>query len=351
MYNLLDTVIGMSITASYVIVFILLFRILLHKIAPKNLSYGLWAVVAFRLLVPFSFESPFCFIPSKAAILSANSSTRQIQTHLYTQIIVVIWLIGVVGLCMYHGYTYVKFRAKLKDAKYLGDNIYEVETLKTPFVFGIVSSKVYIPKNLSKEEQQYIILHELTHIKRHDPLIKAVALLVCSIHWFNPFVWIAFNFLSMDMELSCDECVIKKLDTSVKKAYAKSIVDFSCKSFRIEESPVTFAHKNVKRRIFNILKYRETKKVHVLLGGILFLVVVLGLCANPKTISDAASRVIYLSEDRIRDISPYEMERVGVKVHLFSEPEVVQGKKYYKALTYNSGQTIIEPGIQVWNMK
>lgn len=304
------TILNMSLTASYVILVILLLRLPLRK-APKVISYALWSVAAFRLICPFSFESLISLIPMNTSTIPHNiayqqiprihSGISQVDTYvnsslpaptLYAsvnplQIYIIaaayLWFIGVAAMLIYSVISVLLLKGQLKKATHLGDNLYLSENLKTPFVLGIISPRIYIPAGLSTEEQGYILRHEQTHIRRFDPMIKLFAFFLLSLHWFNPLVWLAFKAMSVDMELSCDERVIREMGSGIKKAYSSSLLSLATGRRTWNGGPLAFGEGNVKNRIKNVLRYR--KSGFWLLAGALIVVVGVGagLLANPVT--------------------------------------------------------------------
>lgn len=301
-------ILNMSITASYVILFVMLARMFLKK-APKILSYSLWSVVFFRLVSPIQFESIFSLIPVRTQTISHNiiySQTPKIHSGINTIDNVVnnslttpdlvevgvypiqawlsfaqsIWLVGVILLVLYSVITTIRFAHKLKVAKPIFDNIYETNGIKTPFVFGGIKPRIYLPEGLSENEKPYIIKHEQTHIKRFDHIIKALAFLVLTVHWFNPLVWIAFFLMSEDMELSCDERVIKEMGSGIKQDYSTSLLCLSTGRI-IGGCPLAFGESNTKTRIINILNYKKPTFWVVTVAVIGVIAISLGLMSNP----------------------------------------------------------------------
>ncbi|QHQ61416.1 hypothetical protein Ana3638_12040 [Anaerocolumna sedimenticola] len=311
MDRLFLTVLNMSFTASYVILFVMLIRLPLKK-APKVISYALWGVAAFRLICPFSFESMFSLLPSGTASIpqytisqqsppinsgitdTASYINRSLQSHavtgnvnpyIYTIIGAVIWLLGVSVMLTYSIISVLILKRQLKYAQNTGNNIFEAGILKTPFVLGLVKPRIYIPTGLADEEKKYIIRHEQTHISRFDHLIKLSAYLIVSVHWFNPLVWIAFVLMSTDMELSCDERVIKEMGSDIKKAYSSSLLSLASDKRIINGSPLAFGEGNIKGRIKNVLNYKKPAFWIVIATVILVGGIGLGLAFNPKEIS------------------------------------------------------------------
>ena len=240
--NIFLQVLNMSYTASYVILFILLARIALRK-APKSLSYALWSVALFRLVCPYSFESALSLLsiggrttnlrpfPEQHVTLetirnSVASNGNKVVSPvisdmpsepLLDNIFTLLWLLGIAVLLIYSFVMLFRLKKQLKDAVHDTDNIYLSAHLSTPFVMGVIRPKIYLPQFLSETEKKYILLHERTHIHRFDHLFKLVGFFVLCVHWFNPLVWLAFFLSGRDMEMSCDEAVIKKLGNDVKR--------------------------------------------------------------------------------------------------------------------------------------
>jgi beta-lactamase regulating signal transducer with metallopeptidase domain len=306
------TVLNMSLTASYVILFVIIVRLLLQK-APKFISYALWGVVAFRLIIPFSFESMFSLIPRNTNIvpiphdiiyeqsLQVNSGKEVVDSfvnnslpapavgasanplQIYVEIGAYIWVLGMIALIVYSIVSVLLLKRQLKGAQLIEKNIFEAKNLMTPFVLGLINPNIYLPVGLSKEEQNYALIHEQIHIHRKDHIIKILAFLIVSIHWFNPLVWIAFVLMSTDMELSCDERVLKVMDGDIKKPYANSLLSLAAGRHILKGSPLAFGEGNVKGRIKNVLNYRKPGFWVMFFSIIIVAAVAIGLAANPKS--------------------------------------------------------------------
>ena len=307
------TVLSMSLTASYVIILVILVRLLLKK-APKAISYALWGVAAFRLLIPFSFESMFSLIPRNmrklpiphdiiyqqspqrinSGIKIVDSFVNQtlpvstIETNInplqnYVGVAAYIWVLGIIVLLVYSLISIMTLNGQLKNAQLIEKNTFEAGNLKTPFVFGFIRPKIYLPAGLNIEERAYILLHEQTHIDRKDHIIKLFAFLILSIHWFNTLVWIAFILMSKDMELSCDERVLKEMDEGIKKPYANSLLSLAAGRRIFNGSPLAFGEGNVKGRIKNVLDYKKPRFWIVAVSAVIVVVVCVGLLTNPES--------------------------------------------------------------------
>lgn len=304
-------ILNMSITASYAILFVMTIRLFLKR-APKIFSYTLWAAVLFRLVVPFSFESMFSFVPVSTEPLPANiidSERPQIQSgiaavdqtvnrflpapeavgasvnpmQLWITLGTFLWIAGMAVLMVYSIVTAIKLHRKLKSARHLSDHIYEIPDSTTPFVFGILNPGIYLPSHISERERSYILAHEQTHIRRFDHILKPLAYLVLCIHWFNPLVWAAFFLMSEDMELSCDESVLKQMGSNIKKEYSSSLLSLAAGKRIIGGCPLSFGENNVKGRIHNILHYKKPAFWVLIAAAVIVAVVSIGLMSNPQT--------------------------------------------------------------------
>ncbi len=323
MENVFRTVLNMSLTASYVIIFVLMVRFPLKK-APRAISYALWSVVGFRLVLPFSFESMFSLIPFTAQLIpptvalgesvsfvsalgaavesigdAANGGIGAVTVHLgkttggylitteayHSQVWLLfgsyLWLIGAVAMLLYSVVSIALLRRRLRGAVLSEGNAYEVENLGTPFVLGIVRPRIFIPVGLSPEQRRYILLHEQTHIRRWDHLVKLLSFITLSVHWFNPLVWTAFMLMSTDMELSCDERVIQAMGGEIRRSYARSLLSLAAGKRMISGSPLAFGEGSVRGRITNVLNYKKPTLWIMVVAIIAVTVIGTGLLANP----------------------------------------------------------------------
>ncbi|HBV67788.1 MAG TPA: hypothetical protein DEF04_06120 [Clostridiales bacterium] len=342
MSQLFLAVLNMSLTASYVILFVILVRLLLRK-APKVIPYALWGVVAFRLIIPFSFESMFSLMPRNANAvpipndiiyqqgLQINSRIELIDTfvnrslpaltagesvnpfQIYTEMSTYIWILGIMVLLAYSLVSIFILKRQLKSAQLIENGIFEAVNLKTPFVLGIIKPKIYLPIGLNVEERRYILLHEQTHIHRKDHIIKLLAFLILSIHWFNPLVWIAFMLMSTDMELSCDEQVLKKVNADIKKLYANSLLSLATGRHLLNGSPLAFGKGNVKGRIKNVLNYKRPRFWVIALSAIIATAAGIGLLANPYSPNPDLITGYIVIEDNLLYLDEVEIITMGDK--------------------------------------
>ena len=321
-YAFIPKLLNMSLTASVAIVFVLLLRLMLKK-APKVISYALWAVVLFRLLCPVSIESSFSLfglmdapttestalttsieyvpenivhteypavaLPVPGISDAINNTLPSGQEQLVadpleapTTIATYVWLAGVLVMAAYSVVSYRRLRQKLLTASPLRDNIYLADEITSPFVMGLVRPKIYLPSDMEEREQAYIIRHEQHHIRRGDHIIKALAFLALSIHWFNPLVWVAFIYSNKDMEMSCDEAVVKKMGDGILADYTASLLSLATGKHIIAGMPLAFGEGDTKGRILNLANWKKHAFWVVLIAVILCVVTAVCLLTNPK---------------------------------------------------------------------
>ena len=263
-----DTLFEMSLTASIVVLAVLLARLFMRR-CPKIYSYLLWSVVGVRLCIPISFESRFSIfnlfeksepkvyteVIAQGEAAAVSSSVTGSTVYDPYKLIGIIWLTGVVILTVYGIYTYYRLKYKLRISFPMGNGVYVVEGLSSPFVMGFTEPKIYIPMGLASEVENYVLMHERTHLKRHDHMIKLFAFGLLCIHWFNPFCWLAFILMSRDMEMSCDEKVLGTGNISTD--YSSALLSFAQNRHFPSPGPLCFGEVSVKRRIRNILKWKK----------------------------------------------------------------------------------------------
>lgn len=317
-----STVLNMSITASIAILVILLARIVLKR-TPKIFSYALWAVVLFRLLCPVSLTSGFSLmglVPApttetgRIEYVSLNEPTTErpaitvdIPASALNQttdnrvepsidevvaadsidfpvtIVSIVWICGVAAMLVFHLLQLIRLRRKLIGSIPLEDNIYLADYIPTPFVMGLIHPKIYLPSEMPETEQSYIIQHEKHHIRRCDHIIKPLAFVAVCIHWFNPLVWLAFALSSKDMEMSCDEAVMKQMDRDIRADYSSSLLQFSTGKRVIGGTPLAFGEGDTKERIENIMRYKKPTMIIVVLAVILCVGLTACLSSNPQS--------------------------------------------------------------------
>lgn len=288
MSGLFIGILNMSLSASCVALIVMLIRLALRK-TSKIYSYVLWAVVFFRLICPFTIQLPVSAIPvhpqtiphdivySKSPSIQSgvpvvdhavnNAIERSLPpvspaesvnpVQVVLEIGAYLWMAGVLVLLLYGIISYLRLKRRVMTAILVHDNIYETDLIKTPFVMGFIRTQIYVPTGLGVNEMEYVTAHERTHIRRLDYLIKPLAFLVTSVHWFNPIVWFSYAFMVKDMELSADESVMKHYDFDIRGDYASSLLTLSVKKSGLL-SPLAFGETGVKERVKNVLNYKKT---------------------------------------------------------------------------------------------
>lgn len=302
-------VLHMSWTASIAILLVLVMRLALSK-APKLYSYLLWSVVLFRLLCPFSFESVLSLLPRggeevtpdillaavptvrtgvapvdtvvNAVLPAASPTTSANPLQIWAFLGEIVWLLGAGLLLAGSVISLLRLRRTLSSAAADENGIYLSDAVETPFVLGIFSPRIYLPRTLTGDARACVLLHEQTHIRRRDPLWKLLGFLALCIHWFNPLVWAAFFLAVRDMEMSCDEAVIRTLGSGVKKTYSASLLSFAAGRRFPGGEPLAFGENDPKSRIQNVLNFKKPALWTILAAAIAVLVLCFALAANPK---------------------------------------------------------------------
>ena len=308
MERLFLTILNMSFNGAFAVVIICLARLLIKR-APKIISYCLWAVAGLRLVSPFSIESVYSLNPFKARIIpqdiasqpalsidsgipfinnavisilpksnSMNPSANPLR--LWTALGSCLWLVGAAVMLAFCVALYFRLKHKMASAIRIEGNLYETDGIQSPFVLGVLKPKIYIPLNLSEHEREYIILHERTHIRRHDYIIKLAAYFILCLHWYNPLVWAAFLLMGLDLEMSCDERVLKELGGGFNKDYSMSLLSMAAGRRVISGSALAFGEDGVKKRIKNALRYRKSSRIALLPAIALAMALSFGLVLN-----------------------------------------------------------------------
>ncbi len=355
-YETLTILFHLSVMGSVAILAVLVFRLLLRK-APRQFSYLLWGIVLFRLLCPVSFSSPISFwnlansveknftssaeqtvdftgagldaeagknanIDKNLAAASVSrqgerNSSAQIQngelnvnaknfpkTAIYV-VLFAVWMLGAVGLAGYGILSTQRLGRRLRCSLHIRDNIYLADGIETPFVFGLLHPKVYLPFYFEEWEWDYIILHEQYHIFRRDYLFRTLAFAALCLHWFNPLVWLAFALSGKDMEMSCDEAVMKKAGRDIRSEYAQSLLSFVVGRKRMEGMPLAFGESDTKSRIKNVMNYKKPGVIIVVIAALACVIAAVCFVTNPITsVSDenASSENASLSDTEFSDI-------------------------------------------------
>ena len=321
MASIFSEVLNMSMTGSVVILIVMLARLILKR-SPKVFSYALWSVVLFRLLCPVAFTAPVSVLNAFETEVKPSSDTTSVVYYIPAQVepeseftfvpaenqsgtqqdrevvsnqpernlmgvFSGIWIVGVTFMLLYSAVQYVLLRRKLMGNILYHGNVYLADYIDTPFVLGIFRPKIYLPTNIPSNERKYIIAHERHHIRRCDHIIKLLAYGALCIHWFNPLVWAAFILAGKDMEMSCDEAVIKQLGTQIRADYSVSLLRLATHKKIIAGMPLAFGEGDTKGRVINMAKWKKPKLWVSLICFVLCAAVLVACAVNPETTGSA----------------------------------------------------------------
>ena len=320
-YELTAVIFNLTFTGSLVILFVLLARLALKK-APKKFSYALWAVVLFRLLCPVSISADFSLLGLLNAPVTQSegmsSTVEYIPQHIVhvefpqvdlpletveqainenlpygeEQLVAdpleapfalssLVWMTGAACMLIYSAVSFFLLRRRLVGALPLRDNIFVADDIASPFVMGLFWPKIYLPSTLAESEREYIILHEQYHIRRMDHMVKILAFAALCVHWFNPLVWLAFMLSGKDMEMSCDEAVMKKLGEGIRADYSASLLALATGRRIISGTPLAFGEGNTGGRIKNLLSWKKPALWVTVTAVILCAAVIIACAVNP----------------------------------------------------------------------
>ena len=311
MNELFLKIINMSISASWLVLAVLILRFVLKK-APKWINVLLWGIVAIRLICPFSFESPLSLIPSaetiplnigmdstptiNSGISAINNAVNPIISQSNTpmagasinplQITIgiyeYIWIFGMIALALYTAISYWRLHRKVDTAVRYKDNIFQSENVSSPFVFGIIKPRIYLPFKMNGQDLEHVVAHEHAHIRRKDHWWKPLGFLLLMIHWFNPLMWLAYVLLCRDIELACDEKVIKELGNEQRGDYTQALVACSVNRRMIVACPLAFGEVSVKERVKSVMNYKKPAFWVIIISVIVCVGVAVCFLTNPK---------------------------------------------------------------------
>ena len=372
--------VNLSISASWLILAVLVLRVVLKK-APKWVMPLLWGVVALRLVCLFSIESALSLIPSAETIPSeivtetrepvlyeqatldivtnpTLPSTAEVpvgvsrqQAQVDFNIYSVLWLAGMAALLVHALVSAGKLKRKLATAILLRDNIYESEFVDSPFVFGVVKPNIYLPMHMDEGTAAYVIAHEHAHLTRRDHWWKVLGYLVLALHWFNPLVWVAYILFCRDIELACDEKVVKGLDGAARADYSQALLSCAAPKRAVAACPLAFGEGNIKTRVKSALHYK--KPAFWVAAAAVLAVVIVAVCflTNPKSergslvwaqklnAADVASIELYVpAEGKARQYKKLDTEEMAQAVELINSSRG----------TYIEKPETVYAGLPVW---
>lgn len=372
--------VNLSISASWLILAVLVLRVVLKK-APKWVMPLLWGVVALRLVCLFSIESALSLIPSAETIPSeivtetrepvlyeqatldivtnptlpsaaevpvgVSRQQAQVDFNIYS----VLWLAGMAALLVHALVSAGKLKRKLATAILLRDNIYESEFVDSPFVFGVVKPNIYLPMHMDEGTAAYVIAHEHAHLARRDHWWKVLGYLVLALHWFNPLVWVAYILFCRDIELACDEKVVKGLDGAARADYSQALLSCAAPKRAVAACPLAFGEGNIKTRVKSALHYK--KPAFWVAAAAVLAVVIVAVCflTNPRSergslvwaqklnAADVASIELYVpAEGKARQYKKLDTEEMAQAVELINSSRG----------TYIEKPETVYAGLPVW---
>jgi len=372
--------VNLSISASWLILAVLVLRVVLKK-APKWVMPLLWGVVALRLVCLFSIESALSLIPSAETIPSeivtetrepvlyeqatldivtnptlpsaaevpvgVSRQQAQVDFNIYS----VLWLAGMAALLVHALVSAGKLKRKLATAILLRDNIYESEFVDSPFVFGVVKPNIYLPMHMDEGTAAYVIAHEHAHLARRDHWWKVLGYLVLALHWFNPLVWVAYILFCRDIELACDEKVVKGLDGAARADYSQALLSCAAPKRAVAACPLAFGEGNIKMRVKSALYYK--KPAFWVAAAAVLAVVIVAVCflTNPRSergslvwaqklnAADVASIELYVpAEGEARQYKKLDTEEMAQAVELINSSRG----------TYIEKPETVYAGLPVW---
>lgn len=298
-------ILNMSIASSFLILPVIILRLVFKK-APKWIRCVMWSMVGAKLIVPFSFESKLSLIPNAQKLSdTSQSSTSYISSNAVqassltpaTQsnnadilsIVGIMWIIGVVAMLIYMILSFLKIRKTTRESIHIGDNIWICDHIRSPFVLGFINPKIYLLSSMTEDETKYVVAHEKAHLKRMDNIWKPLGFVLLCVHWFNPLCWIAYWLFNKDIELACDENVIKTLDSKGKKAYSTALLSCSADRHILSACPLAFGENNVKQRIKSVLSYKKPTVYVITVSITVCVVTAILFMTNPISSAKATS--------------------------------------------------------------
>ncbi len=315
MSELFLKIINLSISAGWLILAVLLLRLVLKK-APKWIHVLLWGLVALRLVCPFSIESALSLIPSAETIplnigqdtapaihsgvgilndavnpILSQSNTPMLGAsanplQIALAVLEFLWLLGMLAMAFYTALSYWRLRRRVATAVRLRDNIFQSESVRSPFVLGVLRPRIYLPFKINAQDRAHVIAHEQAHIRRRDHWWKPLGFLLLTIHWFNPLMWLAYALLCRDIELACDERVIKRLGSEQRADYSQALVACSLSRRTTVACPLAFGEVGVKARVRSVMNYKKPAFWTVILAVVLCIVAAVCFLTNPTLDGD-----------------------------------------------------------------
>ena len=333
MSELFLEIVNRSIAASWIVIAVLILRFCLKK-APKWVNVLLWGIVAVRLIFPFSIESALSLIPSAETVSPSimMETAPSVQTgvpaldqvinpvidhslspapgasanplQIWISVMAAVWLAGAATLLLYSAISYWRLRRRVREAVILRDNIYQSENAGSPFVLGIIQPKIYLPYSVDSGALAYVIAHEQAHIRRGDHWWKPLGFLLLTVHWFNPLLWLGYILLCRDIELACDEKVIREMGSEQRADYTQALVSCSVSRRSIAACPLAFGEVGVKTRVKSVMNYKKPAFWIILASALICAAAAVCFLTNPKT-----EQIPPSGGDNVSDMGPAQVEK------------------------------------------
>ena len=305
-----------AVVSSVLIIVVLLIRICIKK-APKWITCVLWGMVAIKLVLPFHIESVLSLIPSSKLVpvemeyqsapqitsgatamndvnpvLASNFTPNGVAPVSPMKVVIsvssVLWVMGMVILCMYFVVSYCLLRKRVALSKNIFENVYTCDAVNSPFILGIIRPRIYLPSGMDQDTLECVLAHEKAHLRRLDHIWKPFGFLVLTLYWFNPLCWISYVLLCKDIEFACDELVMKDKDKEWKITYCQALLDCSIKRKAIAACPIAFGEVSVKDRVRSVLHYKKPAFWIVVVAVLSCAVVAVCFMTSPKTDADVS---------------------------------------------------------------
>ena len=333
MSELFLEIVNRSIAASWIVIAVLILRFCLKE-APKWVNVLLWGIVAVRLIFPFSIESALSLIPSAETVSPSimMETAPSVQTgvpaldqvinpvidhslspapgasanplQIWISVMAAVWLAGAAALLLYSAISYWRLRRRVREAVILRDNIYQSENAGSPFVLGIIQPKIYLPYSVDSGALAYVIAHEQAHIRRGDHWWKPLGFLLLTVHWFNPLLWLSYILLSRDIELACDEKVIREMGSEQRADYTQALVSCSVSRRSIAACPLAFGEVGIQERVKSVMNYKKPAFWIVLASVVVCAVAAVCFLTDPKTERSSPS-----VGDNVSGLGPAQTEK------------------------------------------
>ena len=287
MGSLFLKLVNLSITASWLVLAVLLIRLVFRK-APKWIRCFLWGLVALRLICPISIESALSPEP--------GASANPAQIWLF--VLAWIWAAGAAAMLLYEQISYLLLKRRVATATLLRENIKQSENINSPFVLGLFRPVIYLPYRVADEELTYVIAHEKAHIRRKDHWWKPIGFILLAIYWFHPLFWVAYVLLCRDIEAACDEKVIREMGTEDRRAYSAALLHCSVRHRVIAACPLAFGEVGVKARIKDVMNYKKPALGIVLLAVAATIVAAICLLTVPKKDINKQQEIVVSTNSR-----------------------------------------------------